>query len=299
MHNTFVLRCISSPYLTNNKMTHAELPESANYLTRHEDIIHQNNDNSDMAHETQSNSSTGSQYLQDALGDVLADALSKVAKERPIDPIQYVADYLHGVKHKDSTKKSTHSLPSSPEKISEQNEEQNFTSYTDNTVKQNGISEENGHQSRLDDFKESTEHPKQSAIESANERRTTQSEPPFSVAGSISASNPGSSISDTSTILEEKDKFISSRTNSLDRKILDKKKSIKAKKSTSFSRNLPAVAMSKSDYRSKRGLLPPMLQTPKSSPDGEPRLNNRASITEKKRPGQLAPLPDTFDIKKT
>lgn len=48
--------------------------------------------------DTQSNSSTGSQYLQEVLGDVLADALSKVAKDRPIDPIQYVADYLHGLK---------------------------------------------------------------------------------------------------------------------------------------------------------------------------------------------------------
>ncbi len=31
------------------------------------------------------------------LGDVLADALSKVAKERPADPVQYVADYLHAM----------------------------------------------------------------------------------------------------------------------------------------------------------------------------------------------------------
>ena len=45
----------------------------------------------------QSNSSSGSQYLQNALGDVLADALSQVAKQRPPDPIQYVADYLRSV----------------------------------------------------------------------------------------------------------------------------------------------------------------------------------------------------------
>ena len=67
---------------------------------------------------------------------------------------------------------------------------------------------------------------------------------------------------------------------------------------TSFSRNLPAVAMTKNEYRAKRGLLPPMLQSPKSSPDGEPRINNRNSIAGKQKPGQLAPLPDTFDIKK-
>ena len=49
-----------------------------------------------------SNSSSGSQYLQNALGDVLAEALSQVAKKRPADPIQYVADYLHSVSSDDS-----------------------------------------------------------------------------------------------------------------------------------------------------------------------------------------------------
>ena len=53
------------------------LPDPSSYLSRHEEIIHQNN-NDEMAHETQSNSSTGSQYLQEVLGDALADALSKV-----------------------------------------------------------------------------------------------------------------------------------------------------------------------------------------------------------------------------
>ena len=44
-----------------------------------------------------SRGSTGSNYLQNALGDVLADALSEVAKKRPTDPIEYVANYLHSV----------------------------------------------------------------------------------------------------------------------------------------------------------------------------------------------------------
>ena len=52
----------------------------------------------------QSNSSTGSQYLQNALGDVLADALSQVAKQRPPDPIQYVAEYLHSISDENSAK---------------------------------------------------------------------------------------------------------------------------------------------------------------------------------------------------
>ena len=37
-------------------------------------------------------------YLQSALGDVLADALSQVAKARPEDPIRYVANYLHSLR---------------------------------------------------------------------------------------------------------------------------------------------------------------------------------------------------------
>ena len=54
----------------------------------------------------QSNSSSGSQYLQNALGDVLADALSQVAKKRPADPIQYVADYLHSMSDDNRTQNS-------------------------------------------------------------------------------------------------------------------------------------------------------------------------------------------------
>ena len=40
---------------------------------------------------------SGSEYLQQVLGDVLARALSSVARERPDDPVQYVADYLYKV----------------------------------------------------------------------------------------------------------------------------------------------------------------------------------------------------------
>ncbi len=38
-----------------------------------------------------------SEYLQMVLGDVLAKALSEVARERPSDPVQFVAEYLHQV----------------------------------------------------------------------------------------------------------------------------------------------------------------------------------------------------------
>jgi len=39
----------------------------------------------------------GSEYLQRVLGDVLSSALAAVARERPEDPIQFVADYLYRV----------------------------------------------------------------------------------------------------------------------------------------------------------------------------------------------------------
>ena len=62
--------------------------------------------NSPAKKRPQSNSSSGSQYLQNALGDVLAEALSQVAKKRPSDPIQYVADYLHSVSDDDRSRDS-------------------------------------------------------------------------------------------------------------------------------------------------------------------------------------------------
>ena len=78
----------------------------ASYLSRHEfefatqeEIVTEKDKVEEpMAADTESHGSSGSQYLQDVLGDVLADALSKVAKERPPDPIQYVANYLHSLK---------------------------------------------------------------------------------------------------------------------------------------------------------------------------------------------------------
>ena len=80
----------------------------------------------------------------------------KVAKERPPDPIQYVADYLHGKakteKDSPSAEKSKISPPTSPNKIASQNNEPDSTNEDKNTH-QNGILEENGRQSRLDDFK--------------------------------------------------------------------------------------------------------------------------------------------------
>lgn len=57
--------------------------------------------------------------------------------------------------------------------------------------------------------------------------------------------------------------------------------------------------MSKNDYRAKRGLLPPMTQSPKSSPEGEPRINRANGAPYHQKPRQLAPLADdSFDMNK-
>ena len=56
--------------------------------------------------------------------------------------------------------------------------------------------------------------------------------------------------------------------------------------------------MSKSDYRAKRGLLPPMTQSPKSSPEGEPQVHQResgANSVNKPKHRQLKPLEGTFN----
>ena len=61
------------------------------------------------------------------------------------------------------------------------------------------------------------------------------------------------------------------------------------------------MAMSKDDYRVKRGLLPPMKQSPKSSPEGEPKYNATYAAKYggvKQKPRQLAPIADDFDIEK-
>lgn len=153
------------------------------YQSRHEI---ESKEQDEMAKDNDSNTSTGSQYLQEVLGDVLADALSKVAKERPIDPIQYVADYLHGLK--------------GPSK----GLEETFQNSLD--IKEDEPEE----LEQEDEFEEQ---------ESPEEKRTTQSEPPPSIQGSIfTDSNPGSSTSNASTtiILEEEEENLI-RTASLDR----------------------------------------------------------------------------------
>ena len=97
--------------------------------------------------DTDSRSSSGSQYLQDVLGDVLAEALSKVAKERPSDPIQYVANYLHSLKK--SPEVQMNSSPEPHPEVPEASEE-HFEEHHEPPE-----AETEGHQSRLEEHKKS------------------------------------------------------------------------------------------------------------------------------------------------
>ena len=104
-----------------------------------------------MAADTESHASSGSQYLQDVLGDVLADALSKVAKERPSDPIQFVANYLHSLK-----KTPAAPVPEEPEDqpgsgLSPEEPEQAQEHFGEHV--EPAQAETEGHQSRLEEYK--------------------------------------------------------------------------------------------------------------------------------------------------
>ena len=59
--------------------------------------------------------------------------------------------------------------------------------------------------------------------------------------------------------------------------------------STNFSKNLPAVAFRADEYKIRRGILPPMRESPKSSPNGEPRFDTTPKGV-KAKPRQLEPL---------
>lgn len=58
------------------------------------------------------------QYIDQTVAPVLLDALKSLARERPVDPIQYLADYL--LKHKASNGTEQQREPDIPE-ANEQN----------------------------------------------------------------------------------------------------------------------------------------------------------------------------------
>ena len=125
----------------------------ATYLSRHEfefatqeEIVTEKDKVEEpMAADTESHGSSGSQYLQDVLGDVLADALSKVAKERPPDPIQYVANYLHSLKPIPPAPIPEEEPPRSP---TPEPEQEHFDEHVEAPE-----AETEGHQSRLEEYK--------------------------------------------------------------------------------------------------------------------------------------------------
>lgn len=67
---------------------------------------------------------SGSEYLQEVLGDVLAGALSSVARERPRDPVQYVADYLYKVQEEEKRLSSSRHRSDHDHDLRERDEEE-------------------------------------------------------------------------------------------------------------------------------------------------------------------------------
>ena len=55
--------------------------------------------------------------------------------------------------------------------------------------------------------------------------------------------------------------------------------------------------MSGEEYKIRRGILPPMRESPKSSPDGEPRIDQKPKNGVKAKPRQLEPI-ESFDEQK-
>ena len=117
-----------------------EFAPSEEEIVIEKDIVEQ-----PMAADTDSHGSSGSQYLQDVLGDVLAEALSKVAKERPEDPIQYVANYLHSLKPIPPAPIPEEEPPRSP---TPEPEQEHFDEHVEAPE-----AETEGHQSRLEEYK--------------------------------------------------------------------------------------------------------------------------------------------------
>jgi len=279
------------------------IPAATTYISRHETFISQQQLNATqeskrlniniMATDTDSHASSGSQYLQDVLGDVLADALSKVARERPTDPIQYVADYLHNLKP-DEDEETLHY----EETEEQQNEDANFRKSRnpspikdpaddlepdDDNTEAKKTNEDGPNDEKRDVEKNGEVQSKETSPNLSAERQRTANSDPISSLASTSISQPASS---TEYIADE------SSTKSLDRKSFKKKR-----KSTTFSKNLPAVAMSGEEYKIRRGILPPMRESPKSSPDGEPRIDQKPKNGVKAKPRQLEPI-ESFDEQK-
>ena len=55
--------------------------------------------------------------------------------------------------------------------------------------------------------------------------------------------------------------------------------------------------MTGEEYKIRRGILPPMRESPKSSPDGEPRIDQKPKNGVKAKPRQLEPI-ESFDEQK-
>ncbi|TRY73631.1 hypothetical protein TCAL_12959 [Tigriopus californicus] len=249
----------------------------------------------------------GAEYLQDVLGDVLAGALSSVARERPPDPIQFVANYLYKVRqeqlHADEGERQSEDEDSGH--FEDQEAPSNKSSSTGSTLELGGRGwksvKSSGAQARSVHSKHSqlTKGPSTSSStegapysrhhhhrrhhhtrQRSRRRRTAQSEPAHSVTSPASLTyNP-----------KKRDES-GPRSRSLTGPRIYEKNDPRRM----YSKKVPIAALEGAEYRKRRGLrLPPMIDSPTVNSEIE---DVNYDIKGKAKPKQLQPMDymDRFD----
>lgn len=268
-------------------------------------------DNLDSNGEDNNRTRSGAEYLQDVLGDVLAGALSSVARERPPDPIQFVANYLYKVRreqlHGDEADK--HSDDEDSGHFEDQEAPSNKSSSTVSTLELGGrasksvkssgapvrsVHSKHSQQTKGTSTSSSTEGAPDShhhhhhhhhgrhhrTRQRSRRRRTAQSEPAHSVTSPASLTyNP------------KKREESGPRSRSLTGPRIYEKNDPRRM----FSKKVPIAALEGAEYRKRRGLrLPPMLDSPTVNSEIE---DVNYDIKGKTKPKQLQPMDymDRFD----
>ena len=276
---------------------------------------------------------SGSEYLQEVLGDILAQALSAVAKARPRDPIKFVADFLRDVRRQqlkeeliltaeknniidhgpqggsdkdsghfeDQEAPSNESATTTISSIELVEEDKSPTNYPErpssSKANYNIIRRSQSHDDKTRNDTSSSDiedHDLETKRRSRNRtrtnsrrRRTAESEPlPESVVSSSSV-----------TYGKDARRRDAQSLNALDEKANSRKVDPRV-----FSKRVPLAALPWEEYRVKRGLkLPPMQSTPELSDFDE--KHKELDIDKMVKPKQLRPLhsgstEDEFNWKK-
>lgn len=233
---------------------------------------------------------SGSEYLQQVLGDVLAKALTAVARERPKDPIGYMAEFLYSarkdqvdkVSDQDSGHYEDQEAPSNASTVTLSTLELSEQRSSSKASKAARSSQAHRHAFGEDMPPSSSEASvprSRHTSRSRHRRRTAQSEPTQAV--TLPSSNT----------YVAKDELEQKRSHSLNARQtiygFDRNDPRRL-----HSRRVPAAALPMDDYRKKRGLrLSPMRSAPRSEPDLTYDDRRRdLSLEGKVKPKQLQPL---------